>query len=314
MTVPSPDEFAAEQLRATVAEATVSDRAEHNLLSSLFQVIRFRAAVKPVIIAIDDLSSADPPSARWFNFVARRLDGLPVAMIATLDTDAAGDTAAELASLPYAKMVRPGPLCETCAAEWVAQELGAPLDSELAAACHIVSMGNPQVLRELANRLATRCICPGSPPLDAVLEIGAATLSDTVLDWPASRHLGRGRSTHRPLRRARSQRRRGHRRVSWSVEGLFSGGACPRRVAPDRPPRGGAARPDQARADPHSRCSPGLPAATRLDLHTRSARSCRPSWGPGAADRGAPYVAGGDRRSVGIGHPARCGPGGGGIR
>ena len=58
---PSPDEFAAEQLRATVAEATVSDRAEHNLLSSLFQVIRFRAAVKPVIIAIDDLSSADPP-------------------------------------------------------------------------------------------------------------------------------------------------------------------------------------------------------------------------------------------------------------
>ena len=185
---PSPEEFAAEQLRATVAEATVSDRAEHNLLASLFQVIRFRAAAKPVIIAIDDLTSADPLSARWFNFVARRLDGLPVAMIATLDTDAAEDTAAELASLPYAKLVRPGPLCETCAAEWVAQELGAPLDSELAAACHIVSLGNPQVLRELANRLATRCICPGSPRLDAVLEIGAATLSDTVLDWLGSRH------------------------------------------------------------------------------------------------------------------------------
>jgi len=186
---PSPDEFAAEQLRSTVAEATVSDRAAHNLLASLFQVIRSRAAVKPVIIAIDDLTSADPPSMRWFSFVARRLDGLPVALVATLDTDTdAAEDLAELASLPYARLVQPRPLCQTCAAEWVAQELGAPLDSELAAACHTVSLGNPQVLRELANRLAAQCICPGSPRLDAVLEIGAATLSDTVLDWLGSRH------------------------------------------------------------------------------------------------------------------------------
>jgi DNA-binding CsgD family transcriptional regulator len=184
---PSPDEFAAEQLRATVA-AEIPDRGPHDLLRSLFQVIRSRAAVKPVIIAIDDLTSADPLSARWFNFVARRLDGLPVALVATLDTDAAEDLAAELAPLPYAKLVRPGPLCPTCAAEWVAQELGAPLDSELAAACHIVSLGNPQVLRELANRLTAGRICPGSPCLDAVLEIGAATLGDTVLDWLGSRH------------------------------------------------------------------------------------------------------------------------------
>ncbi len=185
---PSPDQFAAGQLRATIAGAEVPDGAAHDLLRSLFQVIRFRAAAKPVIIAIDDLTSADLPSMRWFSFVARRLDGLPVVLVATLNTDAAEGALAELTPLPYAKVVRPGPLCQTCAAEWVAQELGAPLDSELAAACNILSLGNPKVLRELANRLALGSVSAGSPCLAQVLEIGAATLADTVLDWLGCRH------------------------------------------------------------------------------------------------------------------------------
>lgn len=185
---PCPERSAAEKLHATVAAAEVSDRALHELLGSLFQVIRSRAAVQPVIIAVDDLTSADPLSERWFSYVARRLDDLPVALVATLDADGAGSLPAELTQLPYARVVRPGQLCPTCAAEWVAQELGVPLDSELAAVCDILSLGNPKVLRELANRLAASGISPGSPCMDAVLEIGAATLSDTVLDWLGSRH------------------------------------------------------------------------------------------------------------------------------
>lgn len=266
---PSPDEYAAGQLHATVAAAEVSDQTAHNLLFSLFQVIRARAAARPVIIAVDDLTSADPASARWFSFVARRLDGLPVALIATLDADADDDLAAELTPLPYATLVRPGPLCRTCAAEWIAGELGAPLDSELAAVCHIVSLGNPQVLRELANRLTAGSVSPGSPHPDAVREIVAATFSGTVLDWLGSRHPGEAAlltglavlGPNADMATAAVLVGQGEFQAARARDVLRRIGL----IAADPPDR---IRHELIRTAVLSR----LPAASLLDLHTRAAR------------------------------------------
>ncbi|GAA3407946.1 hypothetical protein GCM10018952_03290 [Streptosporangium vulgare] len=157
--------------------------ATHDLLLNLFHLTRDLVADHPVVIAIDDLSFADTPSLRWFSYIARRLDDLPVMMVATLPGSTPAGPAADLGKLPYARFVQLRPFCATCTADFVAEALGAPPDVELAALCHTLSQGNPLVLRELTSRMRQARVSPGEPDADQVLEIGTAALSDTVLEW-----------------------------------------------------------------------------------------------------------------------------------
>ncbi|MFC4056741.1 AAA family ATPase [Planomonospora corallina] len=165
--------------RASTGDGTAS----HDLLLSLFDITRDLITQQPAVIVIDDLPFADTPSLRWFSSLARRLDDLPVMMVATLSADAPAGLVAELGGLPYARLTQLRPLCATCTGDFVAQELGAPPDVELASFCHTLSQGNPLVLRELTSRMRHERVSPGAPDPDQVLEIGTATLSDTVLEW-----------------------------------------------------------------------------------------------------------------------------------
>ncbi|MEU3167022.1 AAA family ATPase [Streptosporangium sp. NPDC006930] len=157
--------------------------ATHDLLLNLFHITRELVADHPVVIAIDDLAFADTPSLRWFSYIARRLDDLPVMMVATLPGSTPAALGADLGNLPYARSVQLRPFCATCTADFVAEAMGAPPDVELAALCHTLSQGNPLVLRELTGRMRQARVSPGEPDIDQVLEIGTAALSDTVLEW-----------------------------------------------------------------------------------------------------------------------------------
>ncbi|MFG2720766.1 ATP-binding protein [Streptomyces sp. NPDC048416] len=160
----------------------------HEQLQDLFQAARSLSDGKPVVIAVDDLTFADQESLAWLSYIVRRLDGLPLALVYTAAPDAHDAQAAESDALAHTRLLRPGPLCESCAAQWMAQAFGAPLDTELAAACHTLSLGNPLVLGELTDRLLAAGVSAGSPDQAAVLEIGAATLSDTTVEWLSRRH------------------------------------------------------------------------------------------------------------------------------
>ncbi|MEV6791456.1 AAA family ATPase [Streptomyces sp. NPDC051320] len=170
------------ELRAgTRAEASGAE--VHEQLQDLFQAARSLSGGKPVVIAVDDLTFADPASLAWLSYIVRRLEGLPLALVFTVDSDAHDALPADFDTLSPTRLLRPGPLCDTCAARWMAQRFGAPLDTELASACHTLSLGNPLVLRELTDRLLAADVSAGSPDPAAVLEIGAATLSDTTVEW-----------------------------------------------------------------------------------------------------------------------------------
>ncbi|MFE9368365.1 AAA family ATPase [Streptomyces sp. NPDC006711] len=160
----------------------------HEQLQDLFQAARSLSDGKPVVIAVDDLGFADQESLAWLSYIVRRLDGLPLALVFTADPDAHEVPPAESGAPAHTRLLRPGPLCESCAAQWMAGAFGAPLDTELAAACHTLSLGNPLVLRELTDRLLAAGVSAGSPDQSAVLEIGAATLSDTTVEWLSRRH------------------------------------------------------------------------------------------------------------------------------
>ncbi|HWT93727.1 MAG TPA: ATP-binding protein, partial [Solirubrobacteraceae bacterium] len=65
---------------------------------------------RPLVLAVDDLQWADAASLRWIAFLARRIEGLPVLLVATLRTDgaAAEDRPAdELVVHRLAETVRP---------------------------------------------------------------------------------------------------------------------------------------------------------------------------------------------------------------
>ena len=156
---------------------------EHRLLDGFFSAARSLTATRPVVIAIDDLHLADAPSKQWCSYLARRLDGLPVALVVTLDTDDPDPLCIELGLLASARTLNPEPLCDSCTSELAAEAFGSPLDTELAALCHTLSRGNPLVLEELTTRLLAARVSPLAPDLDAVLGIGARTLADTTLAW-----------------------------------------------------------------------------------------------------------------------------------
>ncbi|MER6573271.1 AAA family ATPase [Streptomyces sp. NPDC001093] len=188
-----PSEFPAESPGGYLAEAlpvvepnasgTESGNGRHHVLNNLFHAARSLTTRTPVVMAIDDLHLADDASRQWFSYLARRLDGLPVALLATTAAEAADPLTADLGVLGHTRTVTPGPLCDSCVAERVSSAFGAPVDPELASVCHDLSRGNPLVLQELTARLLDARTSPGAPDMDAVLRIGAATLADTTLSW-----------------------------------------------------------------------------------------------------------------------------------
>src|SRR5437764_2052994 len=84
-------------------------------LHGLFWLTSNLAARRPLVLAIDDLHWADKPSLRWLAYLVRRLEGLPVLVVACLRSgEPAGEDQllAEVVSDPAVFVVRPPPLSE----------------------------------------------------------------------------------------------------------------------------------------------------------------------------------------------------------
>ncbi|MFF0739446.1 AAA family ATPase [Streptomyces sp. NPDC004111] len=245
-----------------------ADGPAQEALRQLLHTTRSLAADRPLALLVDDLVHADAPSLRWFAYIARRLDDLPVLVVATLPT-AAPRVVEELGSLPYLRRLWPEPLCATCTADVVDQAFDAPVDRDLAALCHAVSYGNPLVLQDLVSRLRRAHVQPGAPDPEQVLAIAAQALSATTLSWldeddPAAGELLTqlvvlGPGTDVPLCGALSDRGEAH--VQQARDSLV---------------RAGLLRADRGVAEfVHPAVRPAVlarvPARTRLELHARAA-------------------------------------------
>jgi DNA-binding CsgD family transcriptional regulator len=151
-------------------------------LHSLYRATRSLAAGASVIIAVDDFHLADPQSAHWFSYIARRLDGLPVSMILAGDGDHPDGmrVVRELHPLPYFRLVNLRPFCRPCGETMVATLFAEPVDVEFATACHDVTCGNPLVLLELCRRLKAAGVRATKTQIDQVAEAGAAAMWETV--------------------------------------------------------------------------------------------------------------------------------------
>ncbi|HEY3943762.1 MAG TPA: AAA family ATPase [Solirubrobacteraceae bacterium] len=130
------------------------------------------AADSPLVLMVDDLQWCDAPSLRALSFIARRLDGQPLALIlATRPLDSAlAPVAATLVADPAAELLRLSPLTRAAVARLVAARLCAAPDDLFVRACVEATGGNPFLLGELLSEAAARGL---DPTTAAAADVGA---------------------------------------------------------------------------------------------------------------------------------------------
>jgi DNA-binding CsgD family transcriptional regulator len=139
---------------------------------------------RSLVLAVDDLHWCDRASLRFLAYLARRLDDLPVLLVAGYRrSEPGGDQAllAELTSDPQAQLLMPRLLTATAVAEVVRDRLGEGVEPSFAEACHASTTGNPLLLEELLKTLAADRVPPDAAHIDAITELGPRAVSGAVL-------------------------------------------------------------------------------------------------------------------------------------
>lgn len=163
---------------------TLGGDASFAVLHGLYWLTLDLVGDKPLLLTIDDLHWCDRPSLRMLAYVVRRLEGIPLLIVATLrSTEPGADPAllAEIAQDPMTDRIHPGPLTPAAMPALIERRLGAAPDGAFAAACHEATGGNPLLLDELLKGLASEGIEPRSERVGVVRDLGPRAVSRAVL-------------------------------------------------------------------------------------------------------------------------------------
>ena len=162
-------------------EGDASEEDVYALLHGLYWLTANLAESRPLVLAVDDLQWSDPPSLRWLAYLARRLEGVPVCVFATLrPVEDEHPLLAELMADPAIAIVRPNALSAPSVAELVQQELGADAEETFCLACHHATGGNPLLLRELLRTLAAEDVTPVAASVPVVERLAPDAVTRSV--------------------------------------------------------------------------------------------------------------------------------------
>jgi DNA-binding CsgD family transcriptional regulator len=116
----------------------------------------------PLVLVVDDLQWCDAPSARALAFIARRLDGQPLALLlATRPLDPAlAPEAASLLAQPSVELLHPSPLSLESISALIAARLSELPHAEFVRQCFEATGGNPFLVGELLSEIAARGLDP----------------------------------------------------------------------------------------------------------------------------------------------------------
>ena len=159
--------------------------ASHTTLHGLFWLTANLAELgPPLLLAVDDVQWCDSPSLRFLSFLARRLEGLPIAVAACVRTGEPDvDTAVleALESEPLATVVRLAPLSPNAVAQLLRERLGSDPAEEFVQTVHSSCTGNPFLLNELVHAVLEERIEPTASAAARVRQLGPESLSRFVL-------------------------------------------------------------------------------------------------------------------------------------
>ncbi len=165
--------------RGDPSAAADADRAAA-VLHGLYWVVADLADRAPLVLIVDDAHWLDPASGRFVSYLARRIQSLPVLLVAAVRL---GETFGAIAALPElaATVLRPHALSEEATSAVVRRELGAPADEDLCRSCHEATGGNPFFLHELTAALKTEKSRPTAEMARHVRSLGAGAIAHNVL-------------------------------------------------------------------------------------------------------------------------------------
>jgi DNA-binding CsgD family transcriptional regulator len=153
-----------------------------SVLHGLYWLLNNLADESPVALLVDDLHWSDTESLRFLNYLAPRLDGLAVAVLATA-RPGEGDTGAlaHLAAAPEATAIGPRPLSAGATATLCERRLGTEVAPEFAAACREATGGNPFFLEALLREARERGFPTDAGGAERVRGIGPTAVAQAVL-------------------------------------------------------------------------------------------------------------------------------------
>jgi DNA-binding CsgD family transcriptional regulator/tetratricopeptide (TPR) repeat protein len=137
----------------------------------------------PLVLLVDDLQWCDAPSARALTFLARRLHGLPIALILAarpLDPDLTPE-AAGLAADRDTEVLRLAPLSPAAVEHLISSRLPGISHERFTKACLTVTGGNPFLLGELLGEAAARGVQPTAAAAAQVGSIVPRGVANAVL-------------------------------------------------------------------------------------------------------------------------------------
>jgi DNA-binding CsgD family transcriptional regulator len=139
---------------------------------------------RPLLLLVDDLQWADLPTLRFLEYLGRRLDGLPVAVVATVRTaepDTPVELLAEITHGPSATVLRPAPLDSAAVADVLGRTLGTLPGPGFTAAARQATGGNPLLVTLLAREAAAAHLTGTDAEGDRLTALGAPGVAPTVL-------------------------------------------------------------------------------------------------------------------------------------
>jgi DNA-binding CsgD family transcriptional regulator len=158
--------------------------AEYRALHAIHWLLVNAADRGPLVLAVDDAQWADRASLRLLSFLERRIDGLPVLILATIrsgEPDRESDDVQALLVGRRTRVLRPRALSPAATGVIVDAELRGEPAPEFVAACHRATGGNPYFLHELVAALRLSRVTPDADSTDAVLAVDSPAVAGMVM-------------------------------------------------------------------------------------------------------------------------------------
>lgn len=165
-------------------EAPAGEDGSFSTMHGLYWLSLNLAGDRPLGLLVDDLQWVDVPSLRFFAYLARRLEGLEIALCTSLRSTEPGSDPGligEIVADPATLSLHPGPLGPGTVGQMVADRLGPELDRGFIDATARMTGGNPLLLEQLLGALASEGVRPEGGGIGAITEIGARGVGRLVI-------------------------------------------------------------------------------------------------------------------------------------
>jgi DNA-binding NarL/FixJ family response regulator len=172
----------AKPLFADSAATPPSPDSAFSMLHGLYWLVNNITRQGPVALCVDDLHWSDAESLRFLGYLAPRLDGLPLVVLASARTRE--NVTADLARLfagPETKVLRLEPLSIEATATLCEIRLGTQVAHDFAAACHGATGGNPFFLETLLREAKDLRFLTEAREASRVRRFGPAAVARAVL-------------------------------------------------------------------------------------------------------------------------------------